>query len=30
MKRNLTKYKIYGEKRDERLSFHKLNEALPL
>lgn len=30
MKRNLTKYKIYGEKRAERLSFHKLDEALPL
>lgn len=29
MKRSLTKCKIYGEK-DERLSFHKLDEALPL
>lgn len=29
MKRNLTKCKIYEEK-DERLSFHKLDEALPL
>lgn len=29
MKRNLTKCKIYGE-NDERLSFHKVDEALPL